>query len=169
MSGFFDKLKQGAQEAGKKAQVTVEVNRLKMQISSLQKEIARLYALIGETVHQEIDQGATAEDFTLPESCLAWSRDVVAKQQEIAQIEERIHELRDEIICSSCQQVNSRENKFCSGCGAKLEISAEQGETIMIEEGAEGVIDTVAACPACEHPLIPGKKFCGHCGHAIEQ
>ncbi|GAB6992330.1 hypothetical protein [Paenibacillus pini] len=45
---FFDKLKSGVTEAGNKAKNAVEINRLKMQNSSKQKEIEHSYQQIGK-------------------------------------------------------------------------------------------------------------------------
>lgn len=160
MAGFFDKLKQGAQEASKKAQITVEVNRLKLQISSINKEITRLYALIGEAVHEQISRGGT----DLPSECLEWSRNIVEKQREIEQIESKIRELKDEYVCTNCGHVNSREDKFCSECGARIEIPETAEPQI---EALEGVYETEATCPSCGNTVTPGKKFCGSCGHTL--
>jgi len=160
MAGFFDKLKQGAQEASKKAQITVEVNRLKLQISSINKEITRLYTLIGEAVHAQISQGSAE----LPAECLEWSKNIIEKKQEIEQIESKIRELRDEYVCASCGHVNSREDKFCSECGAKIEIQEVAPAQL---ESWEAVYETEATCPSCGKLVTPGKKFCGHCGHTL--
>lgn len=166
MASFFDKIKQSAQEASKKAQITVEVNRLKMQISSLNKEINRIYAVIGEAVYRQIGEG---NDRTLPEACVDWARDIDAKLQEIAEIEAKIHELRDELICGSCGHVNPRESKFCSGCGSKLDVEQTGHAQAAIEGGVEEeILEAEALCSSCGHTLIPGKKFCGNCGQSLE-
>ena len=49
--------------------------------------------------------------------------------------------------CSVCSTENPAEDRFCEQCGAAL--SAE--------------------CPACGRPVRPGARFCGGCGHRLEQ
>jgi len=142
------------------AQVTVEVNRLKLQISSINKEITRLYTLIGEAVHAKISQGGTE----LPSECLEWSRNIIEKQQEIEQIEEKIRELKDEYVCTNCGHVNSRKDKFCSECGSKIEV--QEAAALQIE-AEDNVYETEATCPGCGQTVTPGKKFCGNCGYTL--
>ncbi|MBC8079071.1 MAG: zinc ribbon domain-containing protein, partial [Gorillibacterium sp.] len=47
---FFDKLKSGVTDAGNKAKLAVEVNRLKLQNHSKQKEIDQNFQKIGKQV-----------------------------------------------------------------------------------------------------------------------
>lgn len=51
----------------------------------------------------------------------------------------------NEVICPICKAKNSKNQKFCSECGAKL--------------GKE--------CPHCGAPVDDNKKFCPECGGAI--
>src|SRR5262245_37405257 len=46
------------------------------------------------------------------------------------------------MACSQCQHANPPTAKFCSNCGARLELT----------------------CPACGHANAPGSRFCNDCG-----
>src|SRR5262245_45580153 len=47
--------------------------------------------------------------------------------------------------CPQCGHPNPPAAKFCSGCGAPLELR----------------------CPACGHANLPGSRFCNECGRAL--
>ena len=48
--------------------------------------------------------------------------------------------------CPQCQHENPSGAKFCSSCGARLEL----------------------ICPACAHVNVSGSRFCNSCGRALE-
>jgi len=47
--------------------------------------------------------------------------------------------------CPYCHSENEESKKFCSDCGAKLQMT----------------------CPRCSVTILPGDKFCGECGHEL--
>lgn len=110
---FFDKVKQGASEAAKKAQQTVEITKFKTQISLKEREIDKVYKLIGESVFASYQSGnmelvaAHVADF-----CTG----ITVIQQEISELEQKIAEVRNEKECV-CGKVVAMETKFCSSCG----------------------------------------------------
>ncbi|MEC0228477.1 zinc ribbon domain-containing protein [Paenibacillus alba] len=113
---FFDKVKQGATDAAKKAQQTVEITKLKTQISSKEKEIEKHYNLIGESVYAAHLAGNAAQSETdVADLC----EGITSIKQEIALIEQKISEARNEKECV-CGKVVLADTKFCSVCGHKF-------------------------------------------------
>jgi class 3 adenylate cyclase/tetratricopeptide (TPR) repeat protein len=49
------------------------------------------------------------------------------------------------MACPQCQHANPPTAKFCSNCGARLEL----------------------ACPSCGHANAPGSRFCNDCGEVL--
>ena len=49
--------------------------------------------------------------------------------------------------CFKCQTQNPEDNRFCRECGEKLG----------------------SVCPQCGAELFPEDKFCGKCGHDLEE
>jgi Double zinc ribbon len=47
--------------------------------------------------------------------------------------------------CPHCRHENPAGAKFCSGCGARLDL----------------------VCPSCNHPNQVGSRFCNACGHRL--
>ncbi|BFT71889.1 MULTISPECIES: hypothetical protein [Paenibacillus] len=110
---FFDKVKQGATDAAKKAQQTVELTKLKAQVSSKEKEIEKFYNLIGESVYAAYMSGDIARAGEIVER---FSLGIDAVKQEIAVLDQKIIELRNEKECV-CGKVVVADTKFCSSCG----------------------------------------------------
>ncbi|WP_049917358.1 MULTISPECIES: zinc ribbon domain-containing protein [Bacillota] len=115
--GFFDKLKEGASKAADKAKESVEVVRLNSQISAKRKDIEKNYIQIGEAVFQaNLSNDLTAAEPAITKS----SEQIVALQQEIDELEEKIMEIKDEKDCV-CGKVVPIDTKFCPSCGHKFE------------------------------------------------
>jgi uncharacterized small protein (DUF1192 family) len=114
MSGIFGKLKQGAQDAGKKAQMQVEITRLKSQIANKESEIKSTQFLIGELVYDSYEKDNFTEN---EQKIFNLCKTIVSVKVSIAQLEQRIHELRDEKTCPSCNATATLATKFCSQCG----------------------------------------------------
>lgn len=118
MSGFLDKLKNGFAEAGNKAKIIVDVNRLKMQIAQEEREMKETFTMMGEKVfdHYLVNalDGAKEE---MMEDC----RKIVRIKEEIHQLELKVMELNDEKECPECKEVLAKEVRFCPECGYQFE------------------------------------------------
>ncbi|WP_219835784.1 zinc ribbon domain-containing protein [Paenibacillus sp. R14(2021)] len=151
---FFDKVKQGASDAAKKAQQTVEITKLKAQISGKEKDIERIYTQIGTAIyrgHQAGDIAGTEE--LVAESC----RQADELNNEIHLIEERIKAIRFEKTCT-CGKVVALDAKFCPDCGSALaeepKVETTVGEIVVI-------------CNQCQTENELNAKFCVSCGSGM--
>lgn len=161
---FFGKMKEGAAKAAEKAKETVEVTRLNAQISSKRKEIEKLQISIGESVYQAF----LASDLSgSEETVVALCAQITERHQEIAVIELKIREIKNEKTCV-CGAELAADTKFCPSCGHKFDIPApkvelaEGTEAPALEEAAETKL-----CSKCEAKLEPGDRFCGSCGTSV--
>lgn len=164
MAGFFDRLKQGAAEAGKKAQETVELNRLRIQLSSKEKEVAELYEHLGEAVYQayQANQLGTVTEEEMERLC----RQVTDKKAEMAQIEEKIRLLRNEKLCPSCGSSVMAEARFCPNCGYHL---AAESESVPEKTDEDKPVEVMDICPNCNTAVAANDLFCGECGHKLKE
>ena len=139
MSGFFDKIKQGVSDTSAKAKTAVEIQRLKGQISSKQKDINGKFFEIGKLTYQAVKDG----DFSPVQAQIeGFCSEVTAFQGEIDQIQDKIRELEQEgepggttasapaaapppsaapaaKICS-CGTEIPQEARFCPECGTRF-------------------------------------------------
>jgi len=134
---LFDKMKKGLNDAGAKAKDMVDITRLSNQIGQKQREIEQLYYEIGQATFKAFQDNALSG---IEAAIKDFSQEIVQKQEEIAELERNITELRsadakapeaqspetesneapDQKVCPSCGQVVTPETKFCPACGNKL-------------------------------------------------
>lgn len=110
---FIDKLKSGVSEAGMKAKVLVEINKLKLINVGKQNEINGLYKEIGEKVTLAAELGQELQ--------LSYFSDQLEKisilKTEIEQNLLKITNLSDEKQCPACQRSNLIDAQQCTHCG----------------------------------------------------
>lgn len=153
---FFDKMKQGASGAAKKAQQTVEVTKLRSQISSKEKEMDKLYARIGESIYRAFSAG----DVALSETEVMEYCDLLhGLDQEIDRVEEKIRNIKFEKTCS-CGSISSVGVKFCPDCGKRFPDEPKQEDTL-------GEIRIL--CNGCQAENDINAKFCIECGEELKQ
>lgn len=151
---FFEKVKQGASEAAKKAQQTVEITRLKTQISSKEKEIERNYSLIGEVVYKAFVAGDLSQsENSVTEIC----QGIISLEQEITTLEQKIIEVRNEKECV-CGKVVLADTKFCPGCGHKFDEIVEISASDKTNK---------KTCNSCQAENEMDAKFCRDCGNNL--
>lgn len=119
---FFDKLKSGVSEAGSKAKVLVEVNKLKLINVGKQNEINGLYKEIGEKVALAAELGQELQ--------LAYFSEQLEKismlKTEIEQNQLKIANMSDDKECPQCRQTVSIEAKQCPNCNNSFLIEGRQ-------------------------------------------
>lgn len=151
---FFDKMKQGASEAAKKAQQTVETTRLKTQIASKEKEIEKAFALIGESVFQSYASG----DWKKSErEVAAYCDHISLLRQGIQALENKIKLAKNEKECR-CGKIVTSDVKFCPVCGFQFQDFQRPEES---EEAVQ------VMCRSCKNYNEMDAKFCVHCGIVI--
>lgn len=116
--GVFDKVKQGMADAGTKAKILVEVNRLTLQISQKEKEIDETFKNIGKSVFEAIQNNRLPD---MEKEITPLCSMVLSNRDEIAQLEAQIKEVRNEKKCVQCSQSVTLDTKFCSNCGYKFQ------------------------------------------------
>ncbi|WP_274649376.1 zinc ribbon domain-containing protein [Paenibacillus humicola] len=151
---FFNKVKQGASEAAKKAQQTVEITKLKAQMSGKEKDMDKLYHQIGEAVYRAKLAGSIADSEQEVAACCEQLDYIVA---DLRMLEERIKNIRYEKSCT-CGKVVPLDARFCPDCGAQLAEEPKPETTV-------GEIRVI-----CSHCLTENElnaKFCLTCGNTL--
>lgn len=153
---LFDRMRQGATEAARKVEQTVEVTRLQARIAAKEREMEKLFARIGRAVYRSYGDGGVdaAEKETL--ACCDELRQL---EDEIARLRERINGIRLEKSCGSCGKVVPREARYCPACGREF---PEEPRHV---EAAAGEIRII--CPACKADNDLSDRNCRGCGRAL--
>lgn len=133
--GFLDDVisttKNVAATAGKKTDEAVQFSKLKIKTAQLNSDIKNKFEKLGALIYQmaKTDEKNNEEfDLLIAEidNCYAMLDD----------IEERINDLKKEVVCPGCGAKTKNENTFCPKCGAKLPIKEQPAEEVPAEENA---------------------------------
>lgn len=110
---FMNKVKSGFSEAGSKAKIVVEVNKLKLQNSNKLKEIEKLYQNIGRLFF--LNAVGRLEDVAEAnyQSDVA---EIVRLESEIEENKKQIKTLTNEKDCV-CGKPAPLDARFCPSCG----------------------------------------------------
>jgi ribosomal protein L40E len=169
---FFEKLGDLARNIGDKTGDAIETGKLNSKIKAEKTAIAECMRKIGEYYYGKYKEGEEA-DPAVSEIYAAidgHNGTIEETQAEIARIQAENTAATQPvpapaasavpaapaaagIVCQSCGASNPVGTKFCSECGAKIEIPAPPQEKF---------------CPDCGAKLPAESKFCGECGHRFE-
>jgi predicted RNA-binding Zn-ribbon protein involved in translation (DUF1610 family) len=192
---FFKKLSEtvskGVSTATEKAQQTVEITKLNVQISGKRKEIEKLFTTIGESVYEaylEKDQ-SLAQVKVVP-----ISEEITAIRNEINALDDRIKAIRNEKDCVCGKRVPF-DTRYCPSCGHAFpepeivkdypiqvetyvpeapleeELLDHQGETVLdsdevaaFKDESVRAMDQRQICKSCGTPLYADSHYCPNCG-----
>ncbi len=115
MEEFLSKARDAAQSAERKTTELVGKTRIKMEISSLQKQLAAMFEGIGRL---EFDAASSGEDITaLKEEAFETVREL---QKELEAQYDRLYDMNGAVRCAACGAVNEGDAAFCKKCGKNL-------------------------------------------------
>lgn len=109
------KAKDAADFAGKKTNEFVEVSRIKVNITSLEKRIESEYAQLGKMVYKAAKEQTDCTDYVTEK---ATAIDAVIEERK--NLVDKLNKYRNVKICLSCGAENTQNDIYCSKCGTKL-------------------------------------------------
>ncbi|QNK59265.1 zinc ribbon domain-containing protein [Paenibacillus sp. PAMC21692] len=114
---FMDKVKSGFTEAGSKAKIVVEINKLKLQNNNKQKEIEQNYQSIGRMYYLQA-VGRLADDSGADPAGMV--ENIARLEAEIEENSKEIKTLANEKDCV-CGKPAPLDARFCPSCGHTFE------------------------------------------------
>jgi hypothetical protein len=153
---IFDRMKQGASEAARKVEQTVEIQKLKAQISAKDKEMDKLYNRIGQAVFRGHSDGDISKS---EEEVVGYCEELTGLTQDIELIREKIKSIKLEKSCGGCGKVVPVNVNYCPDCGKKFPEEEYQPETTI------GEIRVI--CSRCKAENEIGARYCVDCGHEL--
>ena len=140
---FLNKLNQVAKNLGEKTNDAIETTKLNSKVYSERNAAGEVLKKIGQHYYDMFAAGyeADAEVVDLCQKAKVHFDAAAAADGATA-------------TCSACGTANPVGTKFCSGCGARLDV-AEQPQT--------------KRCPACGAEMQAEMRFCAACGHKVEE
>lgn len=117
---FFGELgksiSRATQQAVDKTNVFIERTKLSAQITGEQKEIERLYQILGEAAYQRIRAGKIIPDAQLQEIV----NEINSCAGQMSAYKKDLADVRNMKICARCGAVIAMDAAFCPKCGAPV-------------------------------------------------
>lgn len=131
---LFGSIKQTITETagavGKKTEEFVETQKMRNKVRTLQREIRKKYADLGEIVYQRYVDGDT-----LDEELTGHCEVVMGLQKELAECKESMAARQGKNMCPACGISNPKDAVFCMYCGAELPVEEEEKEEDWFTQG----------------------------------
>lgn len=147
----LSKIQGGFEQGKQKLQVVQEVTKLKRSVNELSVEKSKVLISLGQLTYYKLRNGELV-DKELQEL----STSIMNLDRESYQISKKITELStsnsDQLICNHCGTANGLNDKFCGGCGKKVELKMEID------------ISTASDCMACGQLVPDEANYCPCCG-----
>lgn len=112
---ILNKAKDAAQAAGKKTGDFIDITKMKMEISKLEKEMGTTYEGLGRLTYDAKKGGEESAD--LMDSCVEHIDELTGQVQKLR---EKVAEAQNAVRCSACGTLNDQDAHFCKKCGGEL-------------------------------------------------
>jgi hypothetical protein len=113
---FFDKVKQGLDAASKKTSEVIETTKINSSIRGEKEAIEEVFRQIGKTTFEQyVATGSGNEEY------LGFFQTILGHQAKVAELEQKLDELKNVKDCPNCHAEQPREVLFCSKCGYRFE------------------------------------------------
>lgn len=112
-----------AKAAAKISGSVVEVTKLNLSINAEEEKIKKIYAEIGKQLYEDYAEGKPVSEELL-RKCIAID-EIIAS---IAEMKEKILELRNAKACPNCFTVLDMEMEYCYKCGRKQDEAQKEAE-----------------------------------------
>ena len=131
---LFGSIKQTITETagavGKKTEEFVETQKMRNKVRTLQREIRKKYADVGEIVYKRYVDGDIMDE-ELAGHCEV----VMGLQKELAECKESMAAKQGKNVCPACGISNPKDAVFCMYCGTELPGEEEEKEEEWFTQG----------------------------------
>lgn len=117
----LDEIAKGASYASKKTGELTALAKLKLSLQSEKGKLTDCYTELGKLYYEFIENGTD-----MSAEIATYVTAVGNSKARIAEINARIAELQDNVICPNCSAKVPRNFAFCHVCGKKLEKEAKE-------------------------------------------
>jgi len=132
----------------------IEEAKLRFQIASENDKISEKLEEIGAVVYEDFKSG-TSNYPDFEDLC----KEIEESEASVQEMRNKILEMKKLKQCAVCGTEISKEDRYCSKCGAEQEVELEAYEADDIETDK---------CPYCDAKLAKDATFCSACGTKLE-
>lgn len=120
---FFSNLREKVGSMTRKSNKVMEIKKLKKNIRTEEDGLKVLYRKLGEYCFEKYITGEINDSIVAE-----LGEDIKIHLENINFFQEKIKEIKNTVLCSSCGSKTLKTNKFCDKCGAKLGAKDERKE-----------------------------------------
>ena len=136
---LFGSIKQTITETagavGKKTEEFVETQKMRNKVRTLQREIRKKYADVGEIVYKRYVQMEIEETALKKETDRLSQERLANLQKELAECKESMAAKQGKNVCPACGISNPKDAVFCMYCGTELPGEEEEKEEEWFTQG----------------------------------
>lgn len=132
LDNVINTTKNVAATAGKKTDETIRVSKLKVKVTQLNSDIKNKNEKLGALVYEMAKSGE--KDTEAFDAIIA---ELDAANEELADIEKQLDDVKGVVTCPSCGAKTDNENAFCPKCGGKLPEKPAAEEPVIDEDKPE--------------------------------
>ncbi|WP_417898812.1 zinc ribbon domain-containing protein [Bacillus haimaensis] len=146
----LSKVQGGIEQGKQKLQIAQEIGRLKKSIAENSQKKSKILLEAGQVTYRKLRAGQIqdADLAQISEAIIGLDKQMYVATRQIAELSKTT---QNGVVCS-CGTMNGMNDKFCGGCGAKM------------EQPAEIDLSTASSCSQCEEIVPVGANFCPCCG-----
>ncbi|WP_263629633.1 zinc ribbon domain-containing protein [Bacillus tianshenii] len=146
----LSKVQGGIEQGKQKLQVAQEISRLKKSMAECSLKKSKILLELGQVTYRKLRSGLIQDEelATHVGSIVGLDKQMYTASKQIIELSKTT---QNGIACS-CGTVNGATDRFCGGCGSK------------IEQPNEIDLSTASACGKCEEVVPVGANFCPCCG-----
>ena len=124
LEGLGKKISETAETFTNKAGEVVEVQRIRNQIHTLERNNDRDFRDIGRMIYDKYRDG---EVIDTDMACIC--EEIVKREESMDELEQMIADMKGTMTCPQCQNPVEKGMSYCPFCGVKLEQETAEAET----------------------------------------
>lgn len=112
---FLNKARDAAEAAGKKTNEFLDITKVKLEISRLEKELAATYEGLGRLAYDA--KKGSEDQAELMDSCVEHIDELTAQ---LDTLQQKVATMKNAVRCTACGVLNDQDAAFCKACGEQL-------------------------------------------------
>lgn len=159
LENFADQAKDMTQKVNIGAKNASKNTKIKFQIKEEEAQLEEYYKELGEIYYMEMREQGHRTEKTSGEMLLLIDGAIEEIERLGNLLMYREIDYDDDLLrCSKCGQVVNEEDKFCSQCGAPIEID----DKVVVYEDKKFI-----ECKHCQKRMEVGTSYCPRCGTKV--
>lgn len=154
MADIYEKIGSGINKIQGNLQTTQSISQYKKVIQEASLKRTEILIQLGEEVYKKfrVKEIESEELKTQVSSLIELDQKIFQSQQAIAEI----YAQTKEHSCPQCGAPITEEDRFCGGCGSKVELQVPKSDS------------ATKICSTCQEKIPETAQFCSCCGVKIE-